>query len=97
MGFGVKPAQSLPWCSLCMFNEAKRSSIVYRDKRSDFSPLEKKGEKGRKKAALQVKEPSCLEVNEVACLSRRYDLLSRQLLPKYLRLIQANFELRVSI
>lgn len=67
---------------------------MYRDKRS-ASPSKKEKKRGRekkKKVALQVKEPSCLEVNEVACLSRLYDLLSRQLLPKYLCLIPGNFD-----
>lgn len=48
MGFVLKPTQSHPCFSLCMFNEAKRSSIVYRDKRS-ASTLE---EKGKEKVAL---------------------------------------------
>lgn len=77
----------------------QRGSIVYRDKRSASPSKRKKEEKKRKgekkKVALQVKEPSCLEVNEVACLSRLYDLLSRQLLPKYLCLIPRNFELSI--
>lgn len=82
-----------------MFNEAERSSIVYRDKRS-ASPSKKEKKNGgekKKKVALQVKEPSCLEVNEVACLSRLYDLLSRQLLSKYLSLIPGNFELSIHV
>ena len=99
-GFNLRYVQSLPCFSLCMFNEAERSSIVYRDKRS-ASPSKRKRKKKRKKGgekkkvALQVKEPSCLEVNEVACLSRLYDLLSRQPLPKYLCLIPGNFELSI--
>lgn len=79
-----------------MFNEAASCIEIKEVLPPRREKKKKKKERGRKKkVALQVKEPSCLEVNEVACLSRLYDLLSRQLLPKYLCLIPGNFELSI--
>ena len=56
-GFNLRYVQSLPCFSLCMFNEAERSSIVYRDKRS-ASPSKRKRKKKKKKERGREKKSS---------------------------------------
>ena len=53
-GFNLRYVQSLPCFSLCMFNEAERSSIVYRDKRS-ASPSKRKRKKKKKERGREKK------------------------------------------
>lgn len=56
-GFNLRYVQSLPCFSLCMFNEAERSSIVYRDKRS-ASPSKRKRKKKKRKKGGEKKKSS---------------------------------------